>query len=160
MDIKYPKGEKKMNEKSEISELEKIHKKTRLAGIAAGYIALIGVMILALVGLFAFATSIMMNDSHLQNPAMPYNEYPQNASYVWTHSEIMHSLFAIIPFATVGIIAIVGGFIVLVLLPDKKDFHKLGCENGKLISLTYPSLKYCPECGVKLSELEPKKRNN
>jgi hypothetical protein len=151
-----------MNEKYEISELEKVHKKTRNTAIAAGYIALIGVIIIALAVLVCIGMSFTMDDNHLQNPAIPYNEYPQNASYVWTHSEIMHSLFAVIPFAIVGVIAIVGGFIVLVLLPDKKDFHKLGCEVGKTIigGITNPSLKYCPECGVKLSELEPKKRNN
>lgn len=150
-------------EKELLSELEKLHKKTKRTEMAAAYIVVIGLAIFVLAMFSVIGLVTIMNDSHLQNPKMPLDQYPQNATYVWTYKQIINDVYSLIPIAVSGVIAMVAGIFIIWLLPDKKDFHKIGCT--QLSSLTIltgktPNWKYCPECGLKLSNLEPKKKHN
>lgn len=150
-----------------ISDLEKLKKKTVNTATAAVILTLIGLMIFALGGMMIFGMANIREKSHLQNPDMPLNQYPQNASYVWTDKQILEIYWASIPIFGLSIITMISGIFIMHLLPDKKDFHKIGCtftdgfvkkwNEVRAEDNLMPIAKYCPECGLKLSELEKKK---
>lgn len=171
-------------EKEPLSELEKIKKKTKNTEIATLFLALVGLMIFVAGMILIISWVNVMDDNHLQNPGMPLNQYPQNATYIWTHHDILKQIYDLIPVAGAGLLTIVASFVILYFIPDKKDFHKVGCKleeiNEKAILHcggcgvkisdreseycpecgfeNFDYFKYCPECGLKLSELEPKKK--
>jgi hypothetical protein len=150
-----------MENEKEMSELEKLHKKTKNAALATLCLFLIGMMMVAATVIFGISWSNIMQDNHLENPQMPIDQYPENATYIWTHNEIMKEVYTIIPIGIIGIGVTVIAFGLLYLLPDKKDFHKLGCKSIPFsFNEETPKIKYCPECGLKLSELEPKKKHD
>jgi hypothetical protein len=149
-----------------LSELEKLHKKTKNVAMATLSLFLIGMMMVAATVVFGISWSNIMQNDHLENPKMPLDQYPENATYIWTQKEIMKEVYTLIPIGLIGISTAVIAFGLLYLLPDKKDFHKLKCkisgvkdiQNLGLAAMT--EWKYCPECGLKLSDLEPKKKHN
>ena len=153
-----------MENEKEMSELEKLHKKMKCVAQATMFLFLIGIMIVAATVFIGVSWSSIIQKDHLQNPKMPLDQYPENATYVWTHKEIIKEIYTSIPIGVIGIGVAIIAIGLLYLLPEKKDFHKLGCkwirENERAIREELPKIKYCPECGLKLSTLEPKKKHD
>lgn len=101
----------------------------------------------------------LKDDKYLTDDGLPYRDMV-NATYTYPAKEIDRlsdgGLWLI-----AGGIALMGGgaavaFAVMIVHPDTKDLHRSLCKAYPGIEKTDPKIKYCPECGLKLSKLKKK----
>jgi len=115
---------------------------------AFGFVViLVGMGIIFLGLLTIIGLQNVVDEKHLSNPDMPYQDYPENATYSWTYSEIMDEVFNTYYFSGIGILLLVIGGGCVILNTSRKTLHELECSR-------YQCGKYCSDCGLKLSRLE------
>ena len=140
-----------MTQKEELSALEKVRKNTRYLAIGLLCVLLFGAMLLFFGMINTIAYQNMKDPTHFSDPNIKYSDM-KNASFTWTRQEINSEMqvWAYLGIFGGGLVA--GGYVLALVFPSEKDFHKLGCKEIQ----EYGNIKYCPECGLKLSELEKK----
>jgi len=141
-----------MTQKEELSALEKVRKNTRYLATGLFCVLVVGAAFLFF-GLFQFTANENLKDpTHFSDPNIKYSDM-KNASFTWTRQEINSEEMTGIYLALFGGGLVAGVYVLALVFPSKKDFHKLGCKEIQ----EYGNIKYCPECGLKLSQLKEKK---
>ena len=145
-------------EKTGKSELEKCILRKRVVLVLAFAAIVIGGM-LAIYAMGAAQSFFeLRSDDYMNDPTIPFNER-DNATYTftdeWLSDRYNHLMWVAMP----GLVLYVVGVGVLFLgdaIISDQSVHKAYCKITARYGDTYPSWKYCPECGLKLSKLEKK----
>lgn len=140
-----------MTQKEEISALEKVRKNTKYLAIGLLCVFVIGGMLLLFSVINCIAYNNMKNPTHFSDPNIKYSDL-KNASFVWTRAEINSEMTIWIYLGLFGGGLVAGGYGLALVFPSKKDFHKLECSVQEFRGIR--DIKYCPDCGLKLSELK------
>lgn len=139
------------------SGLEKLKKRHQMVNDACVYVILIGA-VMAVGGLvICFGLTSFERETHLSDPNLPYTQYPENATFIWTHKQITNQIWAFVPLIVVGFGIFAIGGVVGVLNDDSIDYHKAYCAEITPEDAKARGWKYCPECRLKLERLEEKK---
>ena len=138
-------------------------KRTRL-GI--GSIALVLLLLGAFGMLWTATTSTvyadLVNEDHMTDSGIAYRDL-DNATYTYDREYIENKVDDLANLMLLSIIPLFVGmaiFYVMIVMPDERDEHRLFCrqwQNEKFAGNDgLEDMKYCPECGLKLSRLEKK----
>ena len=145
-------------EKEEKNELEKCLMRKRIM-VMVGFVAIIVGGCLAVAALGASAPFYeLRGDEYMDDPTIPFNER-DNATYTFTDEWLSDRYNLLMWVAMPGLVLYVVGIGVLFLgdgVMSDRSVHKAYCKITTRYGDTYPTWKYCPECGLKLSRLEKK----
>jgi hypothetical protein len=143
-----------MDEKKTREEHERLKKREKMAVAASVGILLVGALIVILVLVSGPTYLTMMDTDHLTDDGISVRDL-ENATYTWTADEIKEKHDAQGKILLVGnvivAIGIVAFYTTALINPANttKNAHKIYCDGSG-------EKKYCPECGLKLSELDSK----
>lgn len=111
---------------------------------------MVGIFLVGAAYVMLLGTSLMMDEDHITDKGIAIRD-KNNATYTWTHHEFDEQSQAGFCAVFAGGASLAVAFALAFASPSKKQLHKLGCKGSD-------EWKYCPECGIKMSELEKKGR--
>jgi len=154
-----------MDEKKElIREMRESMKKAEKV-VAFGVVALmvVGCMILLYAAFVSVAYVNIMSDDHMTDDGIAYRDL-DNATYTWSGSEITEMMEDNTWVLAVGAALIGMGYVAMLvyaaLMPSGTKSHTIYCRQWQNEQFAgkdgLEDMKYCPECGLKLSKLDKK----
>ena len=149
-------------EKEEKSELEKCILRKRVVWV----LAFVAIVIGGMLAIYAMGTAQtffeLRSDDYMNDPSIPFNER-DNATYTFTDEWLSERYNYLMWVAMPGLVLYLVGVGVLFLgdgVMSYQSVHKAYCrqwQNEKFAGNDgLEDMKYCPECGLKLSQLEKK----
>jgi hypothetical protein len=136
--------------KIDSEQVKRLRKRTKGIGLVSFLVIFVGLAIFLIAFMEANQYSqLEFEKKYLTDPNIPVSQW-ENATWTISHKQIHSEQVKMVLPGAIGL-AIVGfgagfGFTGLIS-PSPKELHKMGCRGeGKQ--------KYCPECGLKLSELK------
>ena len=139
-------------EKMDSGQVKRLRKRRNYVEFVGLCVGLIGGMVLMVSALEASSyNDLEYKNKYLTNPDLPISEWG-NATWTISHKQIHDEAAGFILYAVVGGVVLVGGFGLAMgglISPSFKELHLMGCKGNE-------EPKYCPECGLKLSELKEK----
>jgi len=136
-----------MNMTEKETEKEALWKQKKRIEIMSLVLMGVGAIVI-LLGLFLSMDAFLIDYDHITDPSMPISE-KDNVTYTWTAEELTSQAEKSYPFLFIGLGVFVGGYVMIFTVIGDRKFHRLHCKGSS-------ELKYCPECGLRLSRLEEK----